>query len=117
MSLFNLSQAYYSETGGAYDNDTGDYVAGGLSAVKIFHGTVQPLTDAEVESLPEGERTKGAVKVYTGTRLAVATKGKVAVKGDLVVFDGRLFEVISSSTYSSGLLPHYKYIGVYRRDI
>ena len=109
MSLFLLPQTYFEEgspTG--YDSTTGMYQRSSL-VEKSFQGTIQPLNSRELNSLPEGERDLGSVKVYSSTRLPVSTQGENGV-GALVVFQEEHYRCVKENIWSSGLIPHYKYI-------
>ena len=109
MSLFLLPQTYWEEgTATGYNETTGMYNRASL-VQKSFKGTIQPLNSKELNSLPEGERDLGSVKVYSSTRLPVGKQGENGV-GALVDFTGELYRCVRESTYSSGLIPHYKYI-------
>lgn len=108
MSLFLRPQTYYIEGAGAGYDTNGDYAAGTLTQAP-FLGTIQPLNSKEIESLPEGEKDKGGVKVYSDRRLGVLSQGSVG-RGAFVLFDGKYYRCLTESKYSSGLIEHYKYI-------
>jgi len=75
---------------------TGSYVngrwTGPAPVVTDFFASIQPLTDAEMLSLPEGRRTRRYVKCYTNTLLRIASQNPPIV-ADQVFFDGNWFEV------------------------
>ena len=49
------------------------------------------------------------MKVYSNTPLAVSVEGG-DTPGDIVVWQGRQWEVVAELPYQNGLIPHYKYL-------
>lgn len=108
MSLFALPQTYWEEgTPSGYNETTGMYDRTELIQ-KSFRGTIQPLNSKELQSLPEGERDLGSVKVYSTTRLPVGKQGVKGV-GALVDFAGEKYRCVRESLYNSGLINHFRY--------
>lgn len=81
-----------------------------------IRGSVQPITGKDMDSLPIGRSDIGRVKLYTSTKLEVGVTGSDNT-GDLIQYDGRVWEVIQESTYANGLIAHYKYIAEYREEV
>lgn len=78
---------------------------------------IQPLLKGtDLQLLPEGDRTREVIKVYTTTPLLQRQEGSQAHEGDLISWDGKMFEVIRAITYKMGLLDHTKAICV-RKEI
>lgn len=70
--------------------------------------SVQPLRARERELLPEGQRSKEAIKIYTTTQL-YTVREQDKKKADKVDWEGRTFEVASVETYTDEKdLPHYR---------
>lgn len=75
----------------------------------IFVGSVQPVNGKDLDLLPIGRRDTGSVKVYSNTPLAVATEGGTT-PGDVVVWQGRQWELVAALPYQNGVINHYKYL-------
>lgn len=74
-----------------------------------FIGSVQPIRGKDLDLLPIGRRDIGSVKVYSNTPLAVSIEGG-SQPGDIVVWQGRQWEVVASLPYQNEVISHYKYI-------
>jgi hypothetical protein len=93
-------------SGGSFDA-RGFYVTGGVPTTINTTASVQPASSKDLLLLPEGERTRETVKVYTATELF--TVDVVASRpADRFVYDGRTFEVLNVSTFKMGQLDHTK---------
>lgn len=92
---------------------TGERVRGvwtpGPTTSDTFVGSVQPVKGKDLELLPIGRRDTGAVKVYSNTPLAVSVEGGTT-PGDVVVWQGRAWEIIAALPYQNGVINHYKYL-------
>jgi hypothetical protein len=78
---------------------------------------IQPiLKSTETQMLPEGDRSKEMVKVYTTSELLQRKEGVSPVQGDTFVFDGKTWEVMKVIAYKMGVLSHFKSICV-RREL
>jgi hypothetical protein len=97
-----LNVTRYS-SGGFVD---GEWVEGAASAFTI-QASVQPVNGRELETLPEGQRTRRTYKVYTDTLLQVATPES---RSDRIAYGTKALEVQSVKDYSTHMtgLPHYK---------
>lgn len=78
-------------------------------------GSCQPVTGKAIDSLPTNRRDIGQIKVYTDDRLLVATEGGDTT-GDIVVWDGKLWEVWDSQPNSNNLIPHFKSLAQYKGE-
>lgn len=101
--------------------NAGSYVGGhwqpaGTTEFEII-ASIQPLRGKEMELLPEGERSKERVRIYTKSGLQ-QTIEKLAIKGDLVSYKGREYEVksIEEWEFSRDGLAHFKAIAVLVED-
>ncbi len=72
---------------GAYDTN-GNWVRGPKVQVDII-ASVQPLTPDELQRLPENQSNREAVKIYTTTKIVVASD-KTQKNSEVLVIDGRL---------------------------
>lgn len=78
---------------------------------------IQPvLKSTDTLLLPEGDRSREMVKVYTTFELLQRKEGDSPVQGDTFVFDGKTWEVMRVIGYKMGVLSHFKSICV-RREI
>lgn len=71
--------------------------------------SVQPANGDDLQTLPEGERTRKARKFYTTTALSVGPPG------DRITVGGEVYEVRHVEQVRS-VLPHYKAIGIKRDE-
>lgn len=89
----------------------GHYIEGAETIFEII-ASIQPLSSYEMLQLPEGQRTKEAVKVYTPTGLRQTIESQ-RVKGDRISYKGRLYEVQKVSAWENFTdIPHFKAIAV-----
>lgn len=73
---------------------------------------VQPASARELLILPEGERTKGAVRFYTTDPLQTASE-YTQTPADVVAFDGQLWQVQRVDPWPvGGGLQHYRSFAV-----
>lgn len=101
MSGFRKAYTIRRQSGGTRTN--GHWVEGTESNVAIT-ASVQPLTPKEMESLPEGRRTKQAFKLFTDTELkTVETQNP-----DRITLFGSNFEVLSIAPWRNDVINHYE---------
>jgi hypothetical protein len=74
--------------------------------------SVQPVNGADTEHLPEGQRARVQLKVYTTTDLRGADAGQQA---DDLVIDGEVLEVVEVQQHTA-VLPHYRALLMRRAD-
>ena len=83
----------------------------------VIKANIQPvLKSTETMLMPEGDRSKEMVKVYTTVPLVQRTEGANPTQGDTFVFDGKTWEVMKVISYKMGILNHTKSICV-RREL
>ena len=90
----------------------GSYVGGVWQVTAVpfeFEGSVQPMKGKDFDALPIARVDSGSMKLYTATKLNVSKEGNTQ-GGDLLVWDGRRWEVTNELTNQNGLIAHYKYI-------
>lgn len=85
----------------------GRYVDGTVTSIPI-EANVQPVNAKELLNLPEAQRSRDVIKIYTSFELKAAREGVVSTKADLIVYDGSTWQVHSSDTYKMGILNHTK---------
>lgn len=72
--------------------------------------SIQPFNERDMMLLPEGERTKQWVKIYSDTLLQ-ATVQNIGQKGDRLPYNGFTYEVQGSMTWDlpgQTRIPHFK---------
>jgi hypothetical protein len=87
----------------------GRYVPGASTSSTIA-ASVQPATDEDLQTLPEGERTRQAKRVYTATELRCASQHS-DWQSDRLTIDSVSYEVRRVDRERK-VLPHYRAIVV-----
>lgn len=70
---------------------------------------VQPMKGFELMSLPEADRTKESIKVYSVERLRTVEEVD-QTHADIIVWEGKRYRAIRTMTYSMSVLDHTKTI-------
>jgi hypothetical protein len=96
---------------------TGSYVAGRWVDGSYVDTTIdvcpQPMSTDDLMLLPEGMRTKGAVKLYTLSLVKSADEASaVKTPPDEITYDGLVYQVQQTWKWRVGILDHYKVIAV-----
>lgn len=84
---------------------TGDYVKATPTTV-IVEANIQPMRDREILQMPEADRTKIWVKVYSASLIRSNKEG--AYDADRFEWQGDIFQVEKVQNYSMGVLDHYR---------
>lgn len=109
MSLFRYPQTYYKNDGAYVGGEWTASVTGPFT----FLGTIQPDTGKDVFPKETGRDDTGRVRVFSSTRLAVGEEDGGA-KGDMVIYDGRWYELIQAFPHQNRIIPHYEYLAELR---
>jgi hypothetical protein len=94
---------------------TGERVKGswvkGPEVETLFRGTVQPPSGETMKVLPEGTRKSDVIEVIAprGMEFTVADP-ETGEKSDLIVWQGREYEIVGAVLMDNGLLPHWELI-------
>ena len=80
-----------------------------------FTGSIQPVSAHELLALDIGRVNVGKIKIFSNDRLFVS-RVDTNTPGDLVKWDGKVYEVIQENPYLNGLIQHYKYFAELRND-
>ena len=97
------------EAAGTYTN--GVWAPGARSALTTL-ASVQPVAvGQDMHALPEGRHLSDFVKLYTNDKLNVTADGE-GVQPDIIIHEGYGYELVSIFANQSGVINHYKYIGV-----
>jgi hypothetical protein len=74
-----------------------------------FRGTAQPASGKVMELLPEGKRDTETISVFAPIDLEFTTADlRLQRNGDIIIWDGRLYEVQVVRLWKGGLLPHWE---------
>lgn len=88
----------------------------GTPTVITFKGEIQPLSNADTVALNVGRKDLGKCRVFSDIQL-VEGKAGADLTGDLIAFDGGVYEMIQENKHANGLLPHYLYIAELRAGV
>jgi hypothetical protein len=92
-AISSFATGTYNVTRPTPGTTTGGVYQEGATQSFVLTGCVQPLGSRDLLRLPEGERSRERVKLYTTTELRVATAG--GSLSDRVVYRGATYEVES----------------------
>lgn len=107
MSSFRRPQTIRRYTDGSYVK--GKWVAGQDCTELQILASVQPMTNSDMQHLPEGKRIKRGVKIYTSELLKVDGTDN---QGDELLWLGIAYRVIAVAMYQMGVISHYRYYAV-----
>ncbi len=71
---------------------------------------VQPMRGAELMALPEADRSREWIKAYTTADVNGLVDGSAGASPDVIVWDGKHYEVSKVLEYKMGVLNHTKII-------
>lgn len=75
----------------------------------IIKANVQPvLKSTDVRMLPEGDRSKAALMVFSNAEICMQREGPDGWAADTFFWDGDEYEVMKSISYKMGVLDHYE---------
>jgi hypothetical protein len=80
-----------------------------------IRASVQPASDDDMRTLPEGERSRQAVKLFTTSELKVASQHD-GTAADRVVVDAVVYEVRAVQRWRD-LMPHYEAVAVRLQEL
>lgn len=86
----------------------GKAVLGAESDV-VLDGSLQPMNSRDVLLLPEGQRTRENLKLYTDTQLFPAEK-ETGRPADRLTIGSSVYEVTGIEMWTLTDIPHYKAI-------
>jgi hypothetical protein len=93
----------------------GDYVKGtwveGPATVTDFLGTVQPPSGQTLRMFPEGKRQSDIIEVVAPIGIGFkAANPRTKESGDIIVWEGRNYQVTGAIKMDNGLLPHWELV-------
>jgi len=90
----------------------------GLTTLSYVSANVQPnLSWNMTRMLTEGDRSKQAIAIYSIQPLQMAEEGIAAKKADVVIWQGKRWQVKSVMTYQMGVLDHSESVAVRVDDV
>lgn len=91
--------------------DRGRPVPGAETTVQVVCNVQPVLKSSDTLMLPEADRSKACLKVYTkGDTLRSMKEGPNGYAADRFIWQGDLYEVMKVINYAMGVLNHYKAI-------
>ena len=84
------------------------WVDGQEELIEGIKANVQPARFKDLQLLPESERTKEYIKVFTVDELRTAKEGNNNYGADIILWKGNRYRVMSVKNYEMGVLDHYK---------
>jgi len=109
--LFPRPVTVFKQTGGA--RVKGRWVEG-TYVEETITGRVRHFTSYEIASLPDGKTDIGHVKVFSNDPLNISEDGGDAL-GDIVLWEGRYYEIVKESHKPQGVIDHYRYEAEFRQ--
>lgn len=99
LTLLRHSQGYLGEDG--------RWVEGTETEV-VIQANVHPFSDYQVMILPESDRTRSWMWVFTVSPIRSKKEGPEGYDGDRFYWDGDLYEVMKTQKYSMGVRDHFE---------
>lgn len=99
------------KTAGVYD-DNGRYTEGTPTTITITANIQPGLKMNDTQFLPEGERGRLAIRIYTSSELRCRKEGTSGYDADEVIYMERTYVVRWCHSYHMGILNHYRVIAV-----
>lgn len=79
-----------------------------------IQANVQPLKPEEIMMLPESERSRDFIKLFSVSEIRSNREGDDGYLADIVVWNGDDYEVVKVTHYQMGVLNHYEAIAARR---
>lgn len=96
-------------TAGSYVN--GVFVPGTNSTFTI-QASIQPLSDIDLKTLPEGQREGDMIKAYTDSDLFPVGESGSGQEPDKIVWKGNDYTVSKKSVRQMDVINHYRYFAI-----
>jgi hypothetical protein len=82
-----------------------------------FRGTWQPAGGKTRELLPEGKRAGEVCKCFAPVTLEfTAADAEEGASGDMIVFEGKEYEITAAAKWGNGLLPHWELVCTRKKE-
>lgn len=109
MTIFNPTVVGFVNVMVKRPSISGTYVSGiyqdSVPTSFMIKANIQPAASEDLMRLPELERTKDPIMVYTATQLNAGSH-VLKQSPDVITWNGNDYEVYSLATYSMGVLDH-----------
>lgn len=92
---------------GRYDDDTGKWIEGVEEQV-VIQANVHPFSDYQVSILPESDRTRSWMWVFTSDLIRSKKEGVDGYGADRFVWDGDLYELMKIQSFKMGVRDHFE---------
>ena len=106
---FRKQKTILREAVGTYAN--GIWAPGSRSATTTMASAQPVVMGQDLQAMPEGRHLSDVAKFYTDDRLQVTEDGE-GVQPDIIVHEGYGYELTSIFANQSGVINHFKYIGI-----
>ena len=90
----------------------GVYVSPPPKRISISANIQPMIKSTDTMMLPEGDRSKEAIKIYTTTALFSVREGTNSVVADVIEWQGSEWEIVKVVHYQMGVLDHFKALAV-----
>ena len=105
MSLFRTMKLIKRSVPGFYEK--GRWIKG-TPVDTPFEGTAQPATGRVLELLSEGKRHNDSIRVFAPLNMEfTSADSEKEISGDIIVWEGRQYEVMVARPNKAGLIPHW----------
>jgi len=88
-----------------YDDNTGKVVKGVEEQV-VIQANVHPFSDYQVSILPESDRTRSWLWVFTSDLIRSKKEGLDGYGPDIFEWDGDMYEVMKTQNFKMGVQDH-----------
>lgn len=92
---------------GDYSDVTGKYVEAQTKEVEI-KANIQPMKASQTLLLPESDRTKEWLNVWSQSEIRKMQEGDGGWDADTFIYNKKKYKVMGVSTYQMGVLDHYQ---------
>lgn len=106
-----FSPGYYEKGNWVPGVEIVPHDANGNSVYFSMIASIQRLSAQETVALPDGQRTREWIRIYTETRLE-RTIEEEKTKGDVVQYGGAEYEVVKVEDWTMSPISHYKILAV-----
>ena len=84
----------------------------GVAETIEIEANVQPATMQTLLTLPESERTKQAIRVFSVEEIRTAREGENGWQADIVEWNNDTYRVMKVENYVMGVLDHFHAVAV-----
>tara|TARA_R110002012_G_scaffold271932_2_gene457262 strand:- start:751 stop:1140 length:390 start_codon:yes stop_codon:yes gene_type:complete len=99
-----------TDTPSGYDDSTG-MATQGTTSITQAQAVIIPATGKDLKNLPEAQRIKEAIKIYTDEALQTADDN-TSKNADVITWRGVNYQIQNMEDWTSTDIPHYKSMAV-----